>query len=169
MKAHRDLIGLPEERRQRLARLESQREQRQLGRYLDRFRIDSADIRGIGTGRAAMLASYGIETAADVSYNKIMNIPGFAQSLTSQLVEWRRRHERRFRFNPSEPVDRRDIEALDRELEGRRQRLVQALQQGPESLRRTSQEITAARLRLMPVLDEAWTMLKIAEAWKSHL
>jgi DNA-binding helix-hairpin-helix protein with protein kinase domain len=168
-KAHTDVIGLRTERQRRMAVLESQREARQLARYLDRFRIDRASIRGIGPSRTAMLASYGIETAADVKHNKIIYIPGFGETLTSELIEWQRKHVRRFRFNPSEPIDRRDIDALDRELAARRQSLVQSLRQGPELLKRTSQEIATARKRLIPVLEDAWTQLKIADAWKSAL
>jgi DNA-binding helix-hairpin-helix protein with protein kinase domain len=168
-KAHQDLAGLAEERRQRRLRLQQEREQRQLARYLDRFRIDRGGIRGIGPGRSAMLASYGIETAADINYHQVINIPGFGHSLTTQLLEWQRTHARRFRFNPQEPVDWQDIAALDRELEARRQSLLETLGQGPDTLRRTSQEITTARARLVPVLNDAWTALKLAEAWKSNV
>ncbi|MGE3424782.1 MAG: hypothetical protein AB7N24_22255 [Dehalococcoidia bacterium] len=112
-KARAELIALPEERRRRVAKLEAQREGPQRQRYLDRFRIDLARIRGIGPGRTSMLASYGIETAADVNYQQIIQIQGFGESLTSELVQWRQEHERNFRFNPNEPLDRRDINALD--------------------------------------------------------
>jgi hypothetical protein len=66
-------------------------------------------------------------------------------------------------------MDPRDINALDRELEARRQTLLTALRQGPDALTRLSQEIGVARPRLMPVLEQAWTALKIAEAQKSTL
>jgi DNA-binding helix-hairpin-helix protein with protein kinase domain len=168
-KARTEIVDLPNERRHRLAKLEAGRETRQRQRYLDRFRIDRAKIHGIGISRSAMLASYGIETAADIERSKIMQIPGFGNVLTSELMRWRQGHERNFRFNPSEPVDRRDIDAIDRELEARRQNLLLTLQQGPDVLRRLSQEIHAARSRLMPALEKAWTALKIAEARRNAL
>ena len=77
-----------------------------------------------------MLASYGIETAADIKKAKIMQIPGFGEALTSELVEWRKKHERNFRFNPNEPVDRHEIDAMDRDLESERQNLLTTLRQG---------------------------------------
>lgn len=167
--ARAQLADLPNERRRRLAGLEAEREQRQRQRYLDRFRIDRAKIRGIGPGRTSMLASYGIETAADVEGPRILQIPGFGQTLTFELVEWRRGHERNFRFNPTEPVDRRDIDAIDRDLELRRQNLVSTLRQGPDALRRIAQEVSAARPRLMPVLEKAWSGLRVAEARRNAL
>lgn len=163
-KARIDLVDLPNERRRRLAKLEAQRESQQRQRYLDRFRIDRASIRGIGPGRTSMLASYGLETAADVDSRKIIQIPGFGEALTFELVQWRLGHERNFRFNPNELVDRRDINALDQELDARRQSLVTMLRQGPATLRKLSQEISAARSRLMPIMEKSWCSYKIAEA-----
>ena len=166
-KARMELADLPKERRRRLAKLEGEREMRQRQRYLDRYRIDRAKIKGIGAGRTAMLASYGIETAADVDRVKIMQIPSFGEALSAELVGWRRLHERNFRFNPNEPVDRRDIGTMDRDLAAERQKLLSSLQQGPTVLRRLSQEINPARQRLMPTLEKAWTAFKIAEALRN--
>ncbi len=116
-----------------------------------------------------MLASYGIETAGDIKKSKIMQIPGFGEALTSELVEWRKMHERNFRFNSNEPVDRHAIDAMDRDLESQRQNLLSNLRHGPDSLRRLSQEISAARVRLTPLLEKAWTGLKVAEAKRDAL
>lgn len=168
-KARAELVDLPNERRRRLAKLEAQRENQQRQRYLDRFRIDRGRIRGIGPGRTSMLASYGIETAADVNHQKIIRIPGFGEFLTSELVKWRREHERNFRFNPNEPVNPRDINSIDCELEARRQSLLKMLQKGPDTLRRLSQEISVARSRLMPLMEKAWSSYKIAQTQRDAL
>lgn len=167
--ARAQLVDLPNERRRRLAKLEAERESRQRQRYLDRFRIDRASIEGIGPGRTSMLASYGIETAADVNELRIIQIPGFGDVLTRKLVQWRRSHERNFRFNPNEPIDPRDINAMDRELEIRRQSLISVLREGPRELSRLRQEIQAGRARLMPMLEQAWTSLKVAELRRQSL
>ena len=116
-----------------------------------------------------MLASYGIETAADIDRKRIASIPGFNRMLTIELVRWRRDHEGSFRFNPNEPVDRRDIEAMDLELALRRQELVSTLREGPGALRSLGLEIGAARGRLMPLFEDAWTALKLAEAVRDAL
>ena len=64
---------------------------------------------------------------------------------------------------------RRDIEALDRELQVKRQTLQTALRQGPAALMRLNQEIIAARPRLMPLLEKAWDNLKVADAQRKAL
>jgi len=167
--ARAQLTDIPNERRRRMEMLEADRENVQRRRYLDRFRIDRASINKIGAGRTAMLASYGIETANDIDAYKIKQIPGFGDVLTSELVSWRIRHVNNFRFNPNEPVDRRDIEALDRELATKRQTLEILLRQGPGTLIRMSQEINSARPRLMPLLEKAWDNFKVAEARRRAL
>ena len=116
-----------------------------------------------------MLASYGIETAADIKKAKIMQIPGFGEALTSELVEWRKKHEQNFRFNPNEPLNRHEVDTMDRDLESERQNALGYLRCGPDSLRRVSQEIVAARTRLMPLLEKTWTGLKINEAKRDAL
>jgi DNA-binding helix-hairpin-helix protein with protein kinase domain len=168
-KARNELLDLPNEQQRRLANLEAKREQQQRERYLDRFRIDRAKIRGIGPGRSAMLASYGIETAADVDSAKIILIPGFGESLTSELLLWRRGHERNFRFNPREAINPTDLKMLERDIASRQQSLLGILRQGPDTLRRLSQEIKAARLRLLPLVEKTWDSYKIAEAQRKAL
>jgi DNA-binding helix-hairpin-helix protein with protein kinase domain len=163
-RAKAEFAELPNERRRRMAKLEGEREIRQRHRYLDRFRIEDARIRGIGESRTAMLASYGIETAADVEQSRIWQIPGFGVTLTAELLQWRQDHERNFRFNPNQPVDRRDVQELDRELETRHLTLLASLREGAGALTRLKHQITAARPRLMPTLEDKWTDLKIAEA-----
>lgn len=69
-KARAELADMPKKRQRGIVKLESERETRQRQLYLDRFRIDRAEIHGIGAGRTSMLASYGIETAADIKKSK---------------------------------------------------------------------------------------------------
>lgn len=166
---HTELVHLPRLRSKRLAELASQRERNQLRRYLDRFRIDRARIQSIGPGRTAMLASYGIETAADIDRSRIMQIPGFGAALTSELTQWRRSHEANFVFNATEPVDPGDIAALDAELLGRQLGFITALQGGAGVLRQRAHEIRAARQRLMPLLESSWSAYKLAEVRKQAL
>ena len=160
----RGLAGLPEERRQRIAKLEGDRERAQREKYLDRFRIDRAGIKGIGPSRQAMLASFGVETASDVVPNRVRNIPGFGEVLTNDLMNWRRGHERNFRFNPAEPLDPREVYKLDHDLQARRRALVGSLQQGVARLNQLRQEIVAARRRLSDPMESAWNALQLAEA-----
>jgi DNA-binding helix-hairpin-helix protein with protein kinase domain len=71
------------------------REQK-LTEYLERYIIAHASIADIGPSRKAVLASFGVETAADVDPITIKRVPGFGPHLTERLVSWRRSCERNF-------------------------------------------------------------------------
>ena len=107
-----------------------------------------------------MLASYGIETAADISRKAIADVPGLNRMLTLELVRWRRDKEGSFRFNANEPVDRRDVEAMDVVVAARRRELLSELREGPASLRSIAAQIRVAREQLMPLLEVAWRALE---------
>lgn len=97
----------------KLAALHADRKNRQLLHYLDGFRIAGAGISGIGPGKAAILQSYGVETAADVIESRISQIPGFGPKTVQKLVAWRNQKAQGFRFNPHEPVAASDIAAVE--------------------------------------------------------
>jgi DNA-binding helix-hairpin-helix protein with protein kinase domain len=155
-KAKRDLIDMPNERQRLLTKMDSEREYQQRQRHLDRYKIENADIHRIGPGRTAMLASFGIETAADVNTKAILKISGFGPAMAASLVAWREQIERAFRFNPKEPVDAQEIAAMDQRLNQDRQKAL-------------TLEILASRQRLMPFLQRLWDEVMIARARKSAI
>jgi len=57
--------------------------------YLRSWLIADASISGIGPGRSSTLASYGIETAAEISPGRLYGINGFGPVLTSSLLAWK--------------------------------------------------------------------------------
>ena len=79
--------------------MKSNRESRQLLAYLDRFSVRRASISGIGPAKTATLVSFGIETAADVNRSAVLRVPGFGDVMTGKLMNWRRKHESRFRYD----------------------------------------------------------------------
>lgn len=67
-----------------------------LTEYLERQIIADASISDVGPSRKAVLASFGVETAADVERHAIQRIAGFGPHLTDRLLSWRRSCEQRF-------------------------------------------------------------------------
>jgi DNA-binding helix-hairpin-helix protein with protein kinase domain len=167
--AKNELEGLPARRAREMAKLQNDREAQQKRAYLDRFHIKDGRIHGIGPSRVATLASFGIETAADVDRNRIMRLHGFGPSLCSALLEWRKGHEANFRFNTAAPVDPREVQRIDAELSSRRTALVRQMQQGPTKLQYTKQTIEGARARLGPLMQQAWDAFQLAQAQQAAL
>jgi DNA-binding helix-hairpin-helix protein with protein kinase domain len=155
--------SLPGLRLQKLQQLEAGVRERQLHMFLDRHKIYGADISGVGPGRKAILQSYGVETAADVTSAAAMAVPGFGPSLTSRLLDWRRSVERRFVFNPLQGVDPSDLAALDRDIGAIRLKTEQELSSGPAQLRQTQQQVIATRTALWPAVQAAVNALAQAE------
>lgn len=114
--AFRRYANLPQERQREMAVLEQRKRQVQLDAFLERFLIAKHKIREIGPAREAMLISYGVETAADITEAKVKVIPGFKHHLFSVLMQWRRSCEKRFVFDPNKPVPQAEVDALNRRL-----------------------------------------------------
>jgi DNA-binding helix-hairpin-helix protein with protein kinase domain len=92
----RSLTDLPSEERRQVQLLEQKKREAQLQRYLDRFLIANAKIKKIGSGRKAVLASFGVQTAADVDRQKIAAIQGFGPALIGELMAWQQNVANKF-------------------------------------------------------------------------
>jgi DNA-binding helix-hairpin-helix protein with protein kinase domain len=155
---------LNNERHRRLRMLEQQREASQRRAFLDRFKLEHATIPGIGPGRKAMLASYNVETAADIEHGRISKIPGFGPALIGSLRTWHAKVEAKFRFDPSKGVDPQEIAALDREIAVKRAALERDILNGPADLKRLAHEISIVRSALEPQITNALRLVMQAEA-----
>ena len=151
-------------RQERLDVLGGKARERQLHIFLDTFMLERADIDGIGPTRAAMLQSYGIETAADIEAQVIQKIPGFGPAYTERLLDWRRSVESRFHFDATRGIGRADIDAVDWGIEAERIELERDLRDGPLYLARVKAQILAAREALWPELEHTARQLAQATA-----
>jgi DNA-binding helix-hairpin-helix protein with protein kinase domain len=156
------LTGLPEDERRGLQQLESKKRDNQLRRYLERFDISAARIHKIGSGRKVVLASHGIETAADVEESRIQHVPGFGPTLTSALITWRQILERKFVFNPREPVNPADIAAVKAAVGARKADLEKRLRSVVVNLQKASAYARDLRSTLARASQHAFAQLKQA-------
>lgn len=155
---------LPAYRQREYQKLQATIRDRQLHRFLDGYRIKPGQISGVGAGRCATLSAYGIDTANDVLHNRILNVPGFGEQLSWNMVYWRRQIEARFVFNPSLGIDKRDVQKLDNEIANLRANLELELRKAPNELRQLVTVIESARTSLRPQIDQVIMELARAEA-----
>ena len=156
--------GLPQRETQEIQKLQSTNEARQKARYLERFFIDKAGLPGIGPVKLASLRSFGIETAADVEWNRIIRLKGFGEVLTRTLVDWRKQQERGFKYNPALGVtenDRRNVRAT---IHGRKIEIEAKLKAGLQYLRRFNETRRQSIANHMPRLQEAFNKKAQADA-----
>lgn len=140
-----------------LHRLTTNRRQRHLEAHLDRFRIRDASITGIGPSKSAVLASYGVDTAADIEPNRILAIPGFGSQLTRNLTDWRLQKERSFSYNPAPDASDKQEEARIRAVYGQARTALEArIQSALDGLERSSGSLQSKATRIDQSLQDAY-------------
>jgi DNA-binding helix-hairpin-helix protein with protein kinase domain len=117
-----------------LQSLELRKRDLQMQKHLEKHKLSKATIESIGDGRKMTLRSFGIETAWDVTSNKIVAVPGFGPMLTKKLTDWRKTVEAAFKFNPNIPTDAGEINKVRAEIAARRSAIETALLQGAREL-----------------------------------
>jgi DNA-binding helix-hairpin-helix protein with protein kinase domain len=157
-----DYRHLPHVEQHSLAALESHKRETQLRAFLQTFTILTADIEKIGEGRKSTLASYGIETAGDVTEQALRQVPGFSSQLASTLLAWRKTCESRFVFDPHRPVSRDAIHEVKDDLVRMRLDLEHVLRHGRAELETLAHSCAAAQSKSTPELDAAYFQHKQA-------
>lgn len=135
--AKADFQSLGPQKAKKLAELQAGRERKQRQHFLERFRIEDATIPGIGPKNKLILRTWGVEDAWDIETHKISSIKGFGPVKQHALLSWRRSNESQFRYDPSQPVDPRDIHALEQEFMQKTHTLQNGLRSGPQVLKQT--------------------------------
>ena len=136
----------------------------QLHKFLDKFFLEDHNIPGVGPTRKATLASFGIETAANINWNRVMSIKGFGQTLTRELIDWRNGLERRFVFDPAKGVDPADIAAVNQRFDQERKQIEGNLLAGPQQLNQVRVQVLQQRSQLPPMVRAAVQQVAQAEA-----
>jgi DNA-binding helix-hairpin-helix protein with protein kinase domain len=82
----------------------------QLARHLANHLIQDhvASISGLNFSMLSMLQSFGVESALDIDQLKLMGIPNLGPGLTLELMTWRERVEKGFKFKPEHGVSMED-------------------------------------------------------------
>ncbi|RYH00144.1 MAG: hypothetical protein EON58_01300 [Alphaproteobacteria bacterium] len=168
-KVRDELLGLQALRDQRYQTLVAQRRQDALRKYLDAFEIYKARIPGIGRAKVDALESWNIDTAADITMNAVLQVPGFGPALTSRLLAWRAEVERGFKFNPNSGVDPQQVANLDRTIALRRMELQEELKKAPAALTQLRGSILARRQAIEQPLMRAMHELAQANADYAHV
>jgi DNA-binding helix-hairpin-helix protein with protein kinase domain len=155
---------LPNRRQQRIRDLERDLYNVQLRHYLEKFDIASADIPHVKDNRKAMLSSYGIDDAADVTATAVEAVPGFGHFLTEQMMAWRRSLEGRFKFDPKRGIDPADVQRVDQDIAKRRMEIELMLSRGQMELTEIRRRIIVVRGQLQDQLQKAWMEMAQARA-----
>jgi DNA-binding helix-hairpin-helix protein with protein kinase domain len=147
--------NLPKAYQEEKRRLEANKEAIQKQHYLEKFFIDKADINGVGPNLKKVLASYGVETANDITKKIQYNVPNFGPKRTSDLLAWRKKIEARFKFDPSKGLDPSDIAALNNKLRIQKKQLEEDFARGVGELQEVRNTTLRKRSELAVFLERA--------------
>lgn len=147
------------EKQAELEKMKSQARDLQLYRYLDQHQIRKHSIPDIGVKRKATLAAWGIDTAADITFQSIATVQGFGPTLRARLFAWRALLESKFVFDSKHAIPQQDLDAFEYRWNRRKLELQQHLRSGAEEVRRINQAICRRR---QTIADE---LLPVARNW----
>lgn len=156
--------ALPAKRQGKLQALRANQEKGQRDAYLKSTLIMRASISGIGPSRASALASYGVESAYDITRHRVMAVPGIGPKTADTLLIWRANVERRFVFKPNAPLDPAAVARVDAEIANEQDRITSDAQRIAISLPARRHEAEAEAARVAARVHEAMMELRRAEA-----
>lgn len=162
--AKKELEGLPALLRDRLAKYQSQRQQHQFKAHLERFKISSATIKGVGPSLKAALRAWGIESANDVSYHQVIQVSGIGDAKAVELMTWRSIAESRFRYDPNpNPQDVQEKDRITKEVATKEVALKGQLQRGASDLRSMTQRTLTMWKAVDPQVAKSFASLTQAQ------
>lgn len=140
---------LAQERAHKLSVYQASRREDQLYRYLENFPIRSNKIKGIGPARQASLASYGIDTAAECTWENLLRVPGFGPKNSMPLNTWREKLKSRFVYNDQlNDADKYQLQLIDSDLQNKATQIKAILLSGASNLSALSTKVR--KLSAMP-------------------
>ncbi|MFZ1123626.1 MAG: hypothetical protein WAN59_00615 [Candidatus Baltobacteraceae bacterium] len=147
-RARRALLDQRSRYESELAGLRANRERKERDAILRRHRIAACNIPEITWQIQEMLRNAGVETAADLSFERLEGFPGLWRPAKYYLLAWRMTIERRIRLNPRMGLDAelvRELRAAHLRERAQNQKLLLG---GAASLRRIATEIQCQRAGL---------------------
>ncbi|MGB7992388.1 hypothetical protein [Methanoregula sp.] len=147
-----------------LAALQHTSREHQLKKFLETCLIETCTSPRLSETQKAVLRSVGIESAADIVYQKIANPPGFDAALANNLIKWRKQQEDRFVFDESSRVSVSDIQGLIHTFQPKIRPVEREIISGVEKLYSTQQKILTNRAKFQPVIEKSAKDLAQAHA-----
>jgi DNA-binding helix-hairpin-helix protein with protein kinase domain len=146
--------ALPKVLMDRLDRYSRDRRSLQLEQYLSQKLIRNYKLPRIGDGRRAVLLSYGIEAAADVTERALLNVPGFGPATAKPLLDWRRHLESRFVYNNQQTAaDKSAMAVIHAEVAQKATQLQSELAMGPAKLAQLAEVIPKKQASNLPFIE----------------
>jgi len=158
------LLGLAQQREKVVAELRNRAESVLRKQFLNGFPLRPGVVNGIGPSRCADLQYYNIDTAADIEFNALLQVPGIGPSRASDLLAWRCQVESRFRFDPQSITKTPEFRRIESDFSQLQSQLESALMGGSKVLRDIAAQTHSQQAILEPKVQKATADLAQAMA-----
>lgn len=162
--AHASFAGLAALEESEWAELTDRYRDRKLEPYLGSFALEFARLPGLGPADLGRLASRGVQTAGDITPEKLMAIRGIDLELVRALLLFKAMATRGFRFDSVTGIPGRERKALADKQARRRAELVKRLQSGALELSELRRQTLAWRDVLGRAIREQQQRLALLQA-----
>ena len=162
-------MDLPHLRYSRIQALIDAKRSSELKAFLKKHQIEHSPLANVTAVRSGSLESAGIKTAADIDGEALHKIPGVSSSVVQGLIDWRKRLEATFQFDPSKSLDSAAIDAIDQDIVATANELVITLGRDLAEIRRILRRIEKVRTLGKSILDSKYHAYRQAQAQVSYL
>ena len=152
-----------------IAQANAGEESRQREAFMRAMLISNASIPHIGPQRAAKLAQYGVRCANDITYTKVIAIPGFGESMASSLMGWKSSVQSRFSFQHSSSELTSRIRDIRVNTDIQRRMIETELKAGPTTLTSIKAKLEQHQSTLFTPTIAAMTRYEQAKANRKAL
>jgi DNA-binding helix-hairpin-helix protein with protein kinase domain len=165
-----ELQRLTRQRDEDIRELTTQRRTVQLNAHLAGFVITKGTVERLSAAMVASLASYGVDTAADVDPQKLSGVPGIGQVTATRLFAWRNSLERRFVYQPNKSsADHQAIYRVKAEAHAKTSLLKAKLAVAPQHLSQLRARLASAGTVSTELIAQAALARDQAEADLQYL
>lgn len=148
-----------------LREYQKHRRETQLNQFLSRYSVATAPIDKIGRSQKTTLASFGIDTAADISSTRLEGVPGFGKVRKKALFDWRASIESKFVYVAVEnDIDRLFLNQNRIQTEQKGSALRQTLTGGKPSLERAVSRLRENLKKNDRALEQIFEIIAQTEA-----
>ncbi|HNX17267.1 MAG TPA: hypothetical protein PKM50_02945 [Methanoregula sp.] len=137
-----------------LVQLQHTSRERQQKKFLENCFIDTLVTPPLTENQKAALRSFGIETAADITQNKIMSIPGFDKTLAQELMKWKKQQASRFVYDEKMGVSTVDVQVLVHTFQPKIRPIERELLLGIEKLHDIQQKVLKNRIKYQLFIEK---------------
>lgn len=143
---HKKIENADQSEKDEIQKLLTKMQSEFFAREMAAFPLESAKIPGIGPKLKEKLASFRMNTAYDVSEDKLRQVPGFGDAKISEIISWRRAMEKDVRARQPRKIPAEKLDEIQKRYSALRQSIEANIQEAKENYSADAEKIQTRAL-----------------------